>query len=407
MFKNTTNSIYVWRRQSRNWKLVSIRSMANRFFERLTADYNNIYISGLGADPVQLGFVNSISNIAGTAISIPFGWIQDRYSLRKIFLVGIGLSLFVTLSFALAKDWVMIIPAMVLSSIAVTVGSCLTICDVSLKDEDRSACKGICDGAFATPSLLAPTLAALTITSFGGISVEGIRPLYWIKLFAGIVLALFLAANLKEVVRQNMPKGLGFVEGYREVFKIGTALKRYVAFSLASSFSMGMVGPFMQLFAYEVKGADQFILGGMATASLVVQALFSASFGGLANTIGRKKLIYFVEPMYWASLIVLVFAPSPAYLIVSSILGGFRTIVDYVAIDPLQVELAPINIRGRWRGIVGFCGGLASIPAPIIGGIIWENLGPSYLLITSLLLDMGVRMPLLTTIPEKRTAHNA
>jgi MFS family permease len=369
-------------------------------------DYQSIYISGLGADPVQLGLVNSFSNIAGTIISAPFGWIQDRYSLRKIFLTGVGLSIIVTLAFALARDWVTVVPAVILSSVAVTVGSCLTICDISLKDEDRSSCKGICDGAFAAPSLLAPALAALVITYFGGISVEGIRPLYWIQLAAGAVIFLFLASNLMEFVRPNLPKGLGFVEGYREVFRKGSALKRWMAFSVASSFSVGMVGPFTQLFAYEVKGADQFILGGMATAGLVIQALFSASIGGLAYGIGRKRIIYVTEPLYWGSVLILVLAPSPEYLIASSILGGFRTIADYVAITPLQVELVPIDCRGRWRGLIGLCAGLASIPAPILGGMIWENLGPSYLMLSSLLLGALVKIPLLSTIPEKRPLAN-
>ncbi|MBO3804182.1 MAG: MFS transporter [Candidatus Brockarchaeota archaeon] len=400
VLKTAMNSMSVWRRQGKNWKIISMRSMANRFFERLTVDYNSIYISALGADPLQLGLLNGFSNVAGTAISAPFGWIQDRFSLKKIFLTGVVLSVLVTLAFALAKTWVMLIPAMVLSSIAVTVGSCLTICDVSLRDEDRSACKGICDGAFVTPSLLAPALAAFVITHFGGISVEGIRPLYWIRFIAGAVLALVLFTNLKEVARPSPPKSAGFVGDYREVFRRGKALRRWIAFIAASYFSTGMVSPFVQLFAYEVKGADQFIIGSMTTAGLVIQVLFSASMGGFANRIGRKNIIYLVEPLYCASLLALVFAPSPEYLVISSVLGGFRTIAEYVATDPLQVELVPIDCRGRWRGIVGLFGGLASIPAPIVGGMIWEKMGPNYLIFTSMLLGLFVRIPILATIPE-------
>jgi len=402
MFKTAFNSMSVWRRQSRNWRVISVRSMANRFFERLTTDYNSIYINALGADPFQLGLLNGFSNVAGTMISAPFGWIQDRFSLRKIFLTGVVLSLLVTLAFALADNWVTVIPAMTLSSIAITVGSCLTICDVSLRDEDRSACKGICDGAFVTPSLLAPALAALTITYFGGISVEGIRPLYWIRFAAGAILALILFINLTEVKIPRSPKSTGFIGDYREVFRRGKALKKWMAFIVVSYLSTGMVGPFIQLYAYEVKGADQFIIGSMTTAGLVIQVLFSASMGGFANSLGRKKIIYLVEPLYCISILMLIFAPSPAYLIISSILGGFRTIADYIAIDPLQVELVPIDCRGRWRGIVGLVGGLASIPAPIIGGIIWEIIGPNYLIFTPILLGLFVRLPLLTIIPEKK-----
>ena len=58
--------ISVWKRQTRNWKIVSIRSMLSRFFTNLTLAYDSIYIKYLGANPIQLGMVNSISHLAGT-----------------------------------------------------------------------------------------------------------------------------------------------------------------------------------------------------------------------------------------------------------------------------------------------------------------------------------------------------
>jgi len=401
MAETVMKPLSVWMRQSRNWRIISTRSMLNRFFQRITIAYDNIYISELGANPVQLGMVNSLSQIAGALISTPLGWLQDRYSLRKIFLTGVGLSVIVRSIYASATGWVTIIPAMLLSILAMRIGSCLTICDVSLKNEDRSTCKGICDGVFATPSIIAPMLAALIITHFGGIGVEGIRPLYWIQLAADLILFLFLATQLKEIARPKVEGGSGFIGDYGDVFRRGTALKRWIVFTVVSTFSTGMVTPFIQPFAHEIKRADQFILGGMTTAGLVIQILFSTPLGSMADRIGRKKVIYIVEPLYWASMLTLVFAPSPEFLIVSSILGGFRTISHYVSITPLLVDLVPIDCIGRWRGILGLFEGLASIPAPIMGGIIWEALGPSNLILIPIVIDMLVGIPLLTTIPEK------
>jgi MFS family permease len=400
--KNVFESLSVWRKQSRNWRIVSFRSMLHRFFRRLTIDYNSIYITGLGADPVQLGLVNSFAHVAASLVSAPLGWLQDRHSLRKIFLLGVSLSLIMTAIYAVATSWVMIIPAMILANIAMNIGSCLTICDVSVKDSDRSTCKGLCDGTFAAPSLIAPTLAALIITRFGGLTVKGIRPLYYIQLGAGIILFIYLVLNLKEIQRPKTKKSSGFVRDMREVFRGNTALKRYILFNVVSSFTMGMVNPFVHLFAFEVKGANQFTLGLMTTASLLIQTVFATTLGSWADRIGRKKVFYLTEPLYLISILLLVLAPSPLYLIASSILGGFRLIVGYVSISPLQTELVPIEYRGRWRGILGMFSGLASIPAPIIGGLIWDSMGPSALILAPILIDLLVRIPILTTIPEKR-----
>jgi len=387
--------------QTRNWRIVSARSMFNRFFQRLSMPYDSIYIIELGANPFHLGLVNGISNVMGVFISAPFGWLQDRYSLRRIFLIGVLMSLAASSIYAVATDWMMIIPAMLLSTLALRVGSCLTICDVSVKNEDRSTCKGICDGLFATPSLVAPTLAALVITHFGGISSSGIRPLYWIQLAAGTVLFLLLATQLKEIERSKAKNKFGFVGDFREVFTRGTALKRWIVLDVVTTFSTAMVAPFTQPFAYEIKGAEQFILGGMITADLTVQVLLSPLLGNVPDRTGRKRVIYMLEPSYWASILVLVFAPSPGFLIISSILGGFRAIAMYVSVTPLMVERVPIECIGRWRGILGLFEALVSVPAPLIGGIVWETIGPSYLFLIPVLISMLVRIPLLATIPEE------
>jgi len=362
--------------------------------------YANIYITMLGADPVELGVVNSFAYVMSAFVSVPVGWLQDRYSLRKTFLIGVAMSLIATSIFALAGEWVVIIPAMFLFAFAGSIGSCLTICDVSISDEDRSMCKGVCDGIFAAPSLLAPTLAALIITYFGGIEVEGIRPLYWIHFAAAVSLFLVLTTQVTEIDRPKLSGNKGFFEDFLEVFRKGKATWRWIVFAALRTFSTAMLYPFTQVFAHEIKGADQFILGAMITSSLLVQIMLSGSLGSLAGRVGRKRLIFMMEPLYWISMLTFVFAPSPIFLIFSSLLGGFRMITEYVCITPLMVNRVPIQHIGRWRGITGFFQALVSIPAPIIGGVVWGEISPSSIFILPLLASL-VSLPILSTIPEK------
>ncbi len=392
----------VWRRQVKNWRVVSIRSMFNRFFQRLTQSYNNIYIRQLGANPIQLGIVNSFARISGAIISIPVGLLQDRYSLKKIFLIGVGIQLLVRGLYASATGWMMIIPAMFLSTLGMRTGGCGTICFVALKRKDRSICRGICDGFFATPSLIAPTIAALIITFYGGISVEGIRPIYILQLVANLVLFVFLITQLTEIVRENVVKPKSnIIEDLREVFKRGTALKRYTAFFAAQQLAMAMITPFRYPFANEIKLAGPLLIGAMVTAGLVIQSFGSIPLANIVGKIGRKKTVYLLEPLYWASTLILIFAPSPNFLILSAILQGFRSIAGFICVTPIMIELVPIDCIGRWRGIINLFGGLIAIPAPIIGGIIWERFGPSYVFLIALAIDVFIRLPLFTTIPHQ------
>ena len=401
MSDTRTDAVSIWKRQRKNWRLLSLRSIFNRFLQNLTVGYTSIYINQLGASSLQLGYISSIATIGETLISAPLGWLQDKYSLRKIFLLGTVVPLVVSFLFASATNLTYIVPAMILASVSFHVASCLTICDVSVRDEDRSTCKGICDGSFGIPSLFAPTVAAIIIGYFGGISVRGIRPLYWIQLIGGVLLYLLVLFSLKEIERPPVRKSNGFIGDYQEVFRSGRNLKRWILFSLVGSFSFHMMLPFTQLYAFQVKGADQYVVGLMTSAGMLVQAFLSPMLGRVADRLGRKRMFFMLEPVYILSVLMLIMAPSPTFLILASALGGFKMIAEFVALTPLQVELVPVEHRGRWRGILGLLGGLIAIPAPVIGGLIWDRLSPSHLLLVPVVLDLLLRIPLLLTVPEK------
>ncbi len=55
---------------------------------------------------------------------------------------------------------------------------------------------------------------------------------------------------------------------------------------------------------------------------------------------------------------------------------------------------------GTWSGLIGFFRGLVTIPAPILGGLIWDNWNPIYVFLIPLAVDLLLKIPLLATIPE-------
>ena len=71
-----------------------------------------------------------------------------------------------------------------------------------------------------------------------------------------------------------------------------------------------------------------------------------------------------------------------------------------VVVSSITPELMPREYLGRWRGVLGLFLGLAAIPAPIIGGLIWEQMGPEWVFIIPTLIELAIRLPLLYTVPE-------
>ena len=171
-----------------------------------------------------------------------------------------------------------------------------------------------------------------------------------------------------------------------------------------SQLPSGMVFPFTQVFAHSIKGADEFVLGAMVTGSALASILFAIPLGRLADRIGRKKVLYITIPLFWISNLMLIFAPWPAFLIAAGILQGFYFIGAAIA-AALERELVPPEQMGRWIGINRFFKMVVSGILALTAGIIWDRIGPQYLFIAFVGIDLLIRMPLLISMPETLHAH--
>ena len=155
----------------------------------------------------------------------------------------------------------------------------------------------------------------------------------------------------------------------------------------------------MQLYAHQIKGADQYLLGVMASATVVAQVAFGIPLGRLADRIGRKRVIYMVTPLWYASNVLLVLSPNTLTLVLSAALQVFYTLSSGVT-GAMTLELVPLEKQGKWSGVLGLFTGLLTIPAPILGGLIWRELGPMYVFLIPVVFDLLLRIPLLATVPE-------
>ena len=391
------------RRQPRDWKITVGRSSTDRFLYQLVFPYISIYTVALGANATQLGLVTSAGMGIAGLLSPLNGWLIDRIGIKKIYLIGIGLLTFSYMTYGVAQNWTIIIIAMATYwlGFSTSMNACNTVCGNSLANEDRATGMSFCETlAAGLLGIAAPLLGALLVTRFGGVNVDGIRPLFFISLAGTIatfilILTRFSDCRWKRVGETN----LGFLKDVSQVFEQGRDLKRWVVITSISSLPFGMILPFTQVFAHQVKGADQYTLGAMVAGFALTPLVFGIPFGRMADKIGRKKVLYFTIPLFWASSLMLIWAPSPAFLITAGILQGFFFIC-LVTTGAIGFELVPPEHMGRWMGIMRLFRMLPAAGAAYLAGAIWDNLGPQYLFLIFIGIDILIRIPLLIGMPE-------
>jgi MFS family permease len=401
-----SRGIELFTRQDRDWKVSALRTNITMFLYRLVLPYLAVYTMALGATGTQLGIINSVGMGVAAILGLLGGGFIDRIGVKKIYLIGIVVLAASYLIYGLAGSWPILIVAMMaywLGNSTAILG-CSVVCANCLKSEERATGMSICETfGMGLLSIAAPMLGAWIITAFGGVNAQGIRPLFFVCL-AGVAITFFLILTQLSNRNWNIAgrASPSFFQGFTQVFKEGRNLKRWLIIASLTGMEMGMVTPYIQPFANQFKGADQFVLGAMVTAGAVVPLVLGIPFGRLSDRIGRKKVIYITALPVVASYIMLIYAPNSVFLIASGALQGFFMITG-ITTTAMSREMVPADQMGRWTGIIGFFRmGLAAIMTYACG-LIWDHVGPQYVF-WFILAFYVIRLPLLIGMPETLTS---
>ena len=232
-------------RQKHNYRVGVARASANSFLTGLTSPYSAIYAVGLGADAVQLGSISSVGSALSAVISTPVGWLVDRYGIKRFYLLAVALTAGGSLFYAAAHNWRFLVVAAILASIATRLSGtgCRVISADSVRNQDRVTAQNVCGTLAAIVGTISPLLAAHLVTHCGGMTVEGIRPLYYIQVVGYTLVLLLVALQLREPQRDRLdaPRTrLGFVIDFRRRLEERHDLGRRIAISALTSLPVAM-----------------------------------------------------------------------------------------------------------------------------------------------------------------------
>jgi MFS family permease len=387
-------------RQEQAFKINLVKVSIQNFFVYLTQQYQSIFVIGLGATPLQLGIMNSAGGLVGAAIATPTGWLADRRGIKVVMLLGMLPMIIGALVFSLAYDWTAAVAAVVISTVALRMETtaCPMVCGGCLKSSERAMGMQVCDTLSAMPRIVSPMIGAAVVAAFGGMVVSGIRPLYFIQAAGFILVLLIVLRVFANPPRVSETPTTGVTAGLQEVFDKGIRVRRWLAYTCLSSIPMFVTPSYLPLYAAEVKSADQYVLGGMASAAMIIPLLLSIPAGHWADQAGRKKIIYLTTLVHCLSLILLIFALDTTMLLASSILQGFFTLA-MVTQAAMSAELVPVRLLGRWYGLLGLFRGVVGVVAPLVAGLVWNSYGAAYVFVMLVGTELA-KLAILAGVPE-------
>lgn len=138
-------------------------------------------------------------------------------------------------------------------------------------------------------------------------------------------------------------------------------------------FSLAVYPVYISLFAVEVFGAGEGLLGPIIAVSWVTFAVVQPFGGWLSDWLGKRKILIilgFILLVIFNTALAL--SPSLIWMVVLWALIGVGDGMSRPVMNALIVDIVPPKKRGTYFGTLGFFRGLANIIAPLVYGYMAE-----------------------------------
>lgn len=383
---------------SNRWRSVIRGNVLMMGFVSLFTDFSSemmnpllpIFIAGLvplGLAPLYVGLMEGVAETTASLLKMISGRVSDALGKRKVIVVlGYGISTLLRPAMALAGcGW-----QVVLMKFGDRVGKGLRTAprDALIGDAVGPEARGLAfsfhramdhTGAVLGPlaamgflyGLLGGDLWTRTTAAPTGAEMTAMRWLFGIALLPGLLAMLTLVEKVREITPRPAPQGTGDRPKLPGRFYVFVGI--VTLFALGNSSDM-----FLLLYAKTKFGLSMGALIGLWIVLHVSKIVWSIPGGVLSDRLGRRPLIVTGWIVYALVYLGMALAARQwhfwALFIVYGVYYGMCEGVE----KALVADFVPSAHRGKAFGIYHGAIGLAALPASLLFGVFWKEIGPAW-----------------------------
>ncbi len=343
-----------------------------------------LYLTGyLGASVKLVGLVVATFALVETFFKTAWGGVTDRIGRKPVLIVGLLLSALAPLVMAVLRTPVLFVPLRLvdgLGSAALWPAAAAAVADVTTRDR-RATGMGMLNLAFLAGLAAGPSLG-LFVAGFTG----EVRAGFYLS--SGImVLAVFVAALYFPGRNDGGGQADAFV-GYHTTAPrpslaslAGSIAASPVLFALylvafVQMFGVGLLVPIAAIFAKQVVGLSEQSIGALFMAIVLAVAVATVPAGRMADRIGKRRLVAVGMLLGALGMWMMSASGRLTEMLIAGALLGASYALSAPAWLALVSELAPPSHLGLAVGASETVQGLGLVLGPLLGGILWDALGP-------------------------------
>ena len=344
----------------------------------------------LGASVWAISFLSMLSQSERLLFQLPGGVLADRFGRRKIIVYGTALRIFTPMLFLWAKDWVTVIPALVLNGVtSIYMPAFNAIIADSLPDDERGAGYGAYRMITSTPRIFSPVIGGFLFERMG--PEQGFRLFMYLSIIVNAIVTYarhrIITETLfdEEELQQRASSRPPVKEQIKETMTLGKTVWIMILVAVISAFAARMVFDLAALYARDIIGLSYSQLGIVTTVGGIITSILAMPGGMLSDRIGRKPVISLSRLLTPISMLGITLSKGFYHYLIaygtnalSEALGGGGRMgsAGGPAWQALVADLVPKEKRATVMGTIGTITGTIAAPASLAGSWLWNNLGP-------------------------------
>jgi len=402
-----------------NLRVFLVRRVLLTLSGGLTAGLSTLYIKEvLGADAIILGLFGAIWSMVFVFFILIGGWIGDRYDRKKALLLGTALTLPNPIIYALAQDWHLIILVNFFGALGSAISSPVynAILYSSIEQRKRSQVVATLAVMASIVNMVTPPLSAYLIQFMGGL--EEIRKMFVAQFIISLAVWIYTLKKLETMPFSEKSKVKGVVEAAKDMlFQMKTVYQMsrerkafsWVILFLLGPFAWQLISPFWPIYAAEICRSPLLIIGLLPAVDSIIRIFLQIPIANISDRKGRKRIILLIRPFRYAAIIVFILGGSfnnsitPFIPLLVWTLDAVGTSTGS-SFWSLRTEVMPKKVQSTWNALLNFVWYLGSIPASLLGGVLW-NVDPRLPFLFALIVDAGVRFPILIRYVPETLVH--
>lgn len=331
----------------------------------------------LGANMTVLGFLDGLGDALVSLSQAASGYFSDRIHKRKIFIwLGYLMGAFSRVGYALSTSWQMVLPFRILDR-----GGKIRSAprDAIVADISTAANRGKNFGLLRTADHLGAVVGILICLIL--VEYLSFSTIFFLAALPSLIAVLLIIIFVKErpAKKIQLYKGLRLKDLNRDYYRF---LVLSAIFSLAS-FSYSFLLIYAKDAGFALKTIPLFYL-----VFTVAAALSSYPFGYLADRFGRKAMVAAGFFLWILVCLGFVYFHSLNAIISLFILYGLQRGALETVQKTFVSELCPPKFRASSLGGFQMVIGLCALPASLIAGVLWDQVGKNAPLYLSIVLTI-------------------